>query len=256
MIFSTDLDRTLLFSRRRLCPGDEVEPAEFKEGKPIGYMTAGALGCLRLLQQKTVFVVNTMRGIDQAERVSFIADGSCRYVLCQNGLRLYIDGARDRRWERAVSRLAGSCRIGLAEAVELVWRELPGVETLSKRYEYLAVFFVGEAFLDKAYRKQRKRFAKMGWDLYRQGKKLYVAPLTVNKGVALSYIQELEQTAQVWGFGDSYFDLPMLSACERRFSLVGSDLWRINIRMPVTFSRLPGANGSEEILRRVCGSLG
>ena len=83
MIFSADLDRTLLFSQRRLEGDAKVLPVEYRFEEPFGFMTPGALSALRALQKRAVFLINTLRGLEQAHRVTFVSDEAAVTYLCK-----------------------------------------------------------------------------------------------------------------------------------------------------------------------------
>ena len=76
MIFAADLDRTLLFSQRRLEGDAAVIPVEYRFGEPFGFMTPGGFSALRTLQKQAVCFVNTLRGLEQANRVVFVSKNS------------------------------------------------------------------------------------------------------------------------------------------------------------------------------------
>lgn len=255
MIFAADLDRTLIFSQRRLDPnGPAVIPAEYRQGKPFGFLTPGALEALRVLQRKTVFFLNTMRGLEQARRVEFIASGSCPYLALQNGLYLYRNGEEDREWSARVRRLVNELPLGLSDGAARVRNALPGIECLSKQYEYLAVFFVdGPAFDDTACAQLAGELARLGWALCRQRRKLYLWPKAIDKGAVLERVRDWEDGMEAVGFGDSGFDLPMLRACQTAWSLRDCELWGRDWGFPIQFSGAPAQAGTEEVLRRIAG---
>lgn len=257
MIFSADLDRTLLFSRRRLMGNGPVVPAEHRQGEPFGFMTPGALAALRRIQRRSVCLINTLRGLDQARRVSFVADGSCRYLALQNGLYLYRDGREDKDWSHQVHRTVAALPLDLSGGVNLVLRALPGIECLSKQYEYLAVFFVDEAFFDDgACGQLAGELAGSGWELYRQRKKLYLSPLSIHKGTVLDRVRAWEGGPATIGFGDSWFDLPMLRGCDTAWSLRGCELDGCGWDFPIRFSTVSGEAGTEEVLNAILLDLG
>ncbi|MDR1604912.1 MAG: hypothetical protein LBS10_09040 [Gracilibacteraceae bacterium] len=268
MILAADLDDTLIFSARRLAaaaaPLGGAVAVEYREGVPVAYMTEPALASLRELQGRAVFVLSTLRGEDQARRVSFIRDGSCPYLCCQNGLAIYRRGAPDAVWARRVARTVAALPLRLEEAVSAALT-LPGVLSLSRRYEYLAVFFIEPAeFPAEQYLSLRRRLARQGWRLHRQKRKLYLLPLPIDKGQALLHIRALEGM-EAAGFGDSYFDWPLLAACRRRFAPAGSSLAAAEAETGefppgeekptgIEFSQRPFMAGTEEILGRLCAT--
>lgn len=257
MIFSADLDRTLLFSQRRLEGDAKVLPVEYRFEEPFGFMTPGALSALRALQKRAVFLINTLQGLEQAHRVTFVSDGSCRYLSLQNGLYLYRDGKEDRVWMEHVKHTVYSLPLGLTDGVKLVLKHLPGIQCLSKQYEYLAVFFVEEnTFDDSAYTSLAKEFYPSGWGLYRQRKKLYLYPKALHKGAVLERVRELEGGGLTVGFGDSWFDVPMLRTCDTAWSLKGCELEGTDWGFPIRYSSLPAQAGTEEVLTHILTGIG
>lgn len=256
MIFTADLDRTLIFSRGRLTESPAVVPAEYRLGEPYGFMRPGALAALRQLQKKVLFVPNTMRGVEQARRVVFVGDGSCPYLAAQNGLYLLHNGEPDREWSRRVAAVVHGLPLSLSDGVGQVLSGLPGIQCLSKQYEYLAVFFVeADAFDDEACRQLAEELARLGWSLVRQRKKLYLFPAVIDKGAVLAYVMEREGDDHTVGFGDSGFDLPMLRACGTAWSLAGCELEGGQWGFPIRFSRAPAQAGTEEVLTDLLHAL-
>lgn len=256
MIFAADLDRTLIFSSRTLAPGGAPLAVEYREDEAAGFMTPGALDTLRRIQHKSVFFVNTMRGMEQAQRVSFVRDGSCPYLSLQNGLYLYQNGEEDRVWADHVRRTVQALPLDLTEGIQAVLETLPGIDCLSKRYAYLAVFFVEvDAFDDDACAKLADDLSAVGWSLQRQRKKLYLLPRDIHKGTVLARVMDLAGERESVGFGDSTFDLPMLQACTAAYTLQGCELdgqdWGFSLRI----SRALAQDGSEEVLREIAKGL-
>lgn len=259
MIFAADLDRTLIFSKKRLNPeGPAVIPVELREGSPAGFMTPAALRYLRELVRRSVCFINTMRGLEQSRRVAFVADGSCKYLALQNGLSLFRNGKEDVGWSNHVRGHVEGLPLPLAEGAARVLRALPGIERLSKRYEYLAVFFVDEeAFDDPACVELACEFAALGWALCRQRRKLYLYPKGIDKGTVLTRVRDWEDGVEVTGFGDSGFDLPMLGLCHEAWSLKDSELWADAADMSyIRFSSAPAQAGTEEVLSSILSNLG
>lgn len=257
MIFSADLDRTLIFSQKRLAKGTAVIPVEYRHDEPFGFMTPAALDILQKLQQQTVCFINTLRGLEQTNRVSFVADGKCHYLALQNGLYLYRNGEEDRDWSNHVCRTVTDLPLALSQCVTQVLAELPGIQCLSKQYEYLAVFFVEEADFNQGLCDAlAEQLSRSGWALSRQRKKLYLFPQAIHKGKVLDRVRLLEDGDCAVGFGDSAFDLPMLQACKSAWSLKDCELYETDWGFPIRYSSSPAQAGTEEILLKIYTSLG
>ena len=84
--------------------------------------------------------------------------------------------------------------------------------------------------------------------LYRQRKKLYLYPKALHKGAVLERVRELEGGGLTVGFGDSWFDVPMLRTCDTAWSLKGCELEGTDWGFPIRYSSLPAQAGTEEVL--------
>lgn len=252
-IFAADLDRTLLFSQARLDPaGPPTVPVEYRQGDPFGFMTPAAQGALETIATRTSFFVNTLRGLEQAMRVRFVAQAD--YLALQNGLYLYRRGKEDVDWSAHVRATVAALPLDLPGGIARVLASLPGIERLSKQYQYLAVFFVEEtAFDDDACAQLAGELAQSGWTLCRQRKKLYLWPTAIDKGAVLDRVRQWENGAETIAFGDSAFDLPMLRASDTAWSLAGCELDGRDWGFPLRFSQAPAQEGTEEILYHILG---
>ncbi|MCI8422690.1 MAG: hypothetical protein HFF50_04015 [Lawsonibacter sp.] len=258
MIVASDLDRTLIFSPRRLDPAGPITvPVEWRETQPVGFMTQRALRCFQSIAARAPFFLNTLRGLEQANRVGFVQHGWCKYLALQNGLYLYREGREDTVWSAYVRRTVSALPLDLSGGIAQVLAALPGIQCMSKQYEYLAVFFVEEVAFDSATCCQLvSELNAQGWDLCRQGKKLYLFPLAIHKGAVLDRVRALEGEETVWGLGDSEFDVPMLRACQRAFAPQDSALWNRDWGFPIQFSQKPAQAGTQELLEMILSDLG
>ena len=142
--------------------------------------------------------------------------------------------------------------IDLDGAVGQVLDGLAGIECLSKRYEYLAVFFVDEGrFDDTACGQLAQALAKSGWELFRNGKSCTFHRLQSTKVPSLSVCGRLKMGRRQSASGDSWFDLPMLKVCRYAFAPGESALASLPCAFPIFFSERPAQAGSEEILERI-----
>ena len=64
-------------------------------------------------------------------------------------------------------------------------------------------------------------------------------------------MRTLEDGQEAIGFGDSWFDLPMLKVCRYAFAPGESALASLPCAFPIFFSERPAQAGSEEILERI-----
>src|SRR5690348_3965768 len=99
MIYASDLDQTLVYSRRALrIPEDTpgLVPAEWINGKLSAFMSAYALERLQSLPQDIVFMPVTTRTVEQYRRIH-IFQNECipKYAVTSNGGNIIVDGQVD-----------------------------------------------------------------------------------------------------------------------------------------------------------------
>ena len=81
MIFATDLDGTLIHSERHLTENETVKVVEYKNRKPLSFMSAKAAKTFRELKQipNLKIIPVTARTEEQFRRIEIIQD--CHYAI-------------------------------------------------------------------------------------------------------------------------------------------------------------------------------
>ena len=96
--FISDLDKTLIYTKypNEIC-------VEYKDGKPISYMTEKGLSLMKKILTKSIFIPCTMRNLEQTMRINFIKEYNPKFIICQNGANIYINGKLDLEWAEYIS---------------------------------------------------------------------------------------------------------------------------------------------------------
>ena len=121
MLFASDLDNTLLFSRRHSRPGDVC--VEMLDGKEQGYFSPLTIARLREVNACMDFVPVTSRSVAQYRRIQFPAGCVPRWAVTTNGGLLLENGEIDEAW-RAESLAAVAPWRGELERTEALGRQL------------------------------------------------------------------------------------------------------------------------------------
>ena len=85
---------------------------------------------------------------------------------------------------------------------------------------------------------------------------MYLYPKALHKGAVLERVRELEGGGLTVGFGDSWFDVPMLRTCDTAWSLKGCELEGTDWGFPIRYSSLPAQAGTEEVLTHILTGIG
>ncbi len=220
MIFASDLDQTLIYSKRFILKGDEmnIQTVESKELKPMSYMTNIAVERLKKLARKTMFVPVTTRTIEQYKRIFlFSKEIKPKYAIVSNGGNLLINGELDKTYKNKLNKKLKDECLEIEEVYER-FQEIYSDEWVINQKIADGVFSYcivdKEKIPNDELKDFRKWLKKNNWKTSLQGRKLYFVPQCVCKGEAISHIKEIENESVITAAGDSLLDLPMLEMAD------------------------------------------
>lgn len=248
MIFVSDLDNTLIYSDPQggVC-------VEWKDSREMSYMTAKACELVQsLLKQKDFqFIPCTARSRELAMRIGFIQEYSPKFMICDQGGSVYVNGIRDENWDSLVAGLVPSRKLEhLAEKTEKMLRE-NGISYrgISKSLNlYFVISFHQKEDAETVYPLFKPYFEAEGFRPVLQGRKLYVMPPKLDKSTALEYLGTAYGVREFVTAGDSIFD--------KKFTALGSQILlpgHATFRHPDAFlMEKKGIHGGEELLELLC----
>lgn len=222
-------------------------------------MTNQAIEQLTQLFTQILFVPVTTRTIEQYRRITIFQKLVPKYAVTSNGGNILIDGLPDQDWNRHIR--------------QLLQHECMPIKDIIARFNQLkqeSWFMSGRIADELFYYAVVNRelmpveditfygqwAKKQGWHLSIQGRKIYLVPAIVNKGNALKYIQDREQSAKLVAAGDSLLDLDMLLLADYPLVPPHGEIYRsicegLLSRSKLNFTKETGIRSSEEILERV-----
>lgn len=219
MLFVTDLDRTVIHSKKFLGIEKPVKCIERKGNYEISYMTEDALALLDKLKSKEglTIIPATTRALHQFKRVEPFQD--LPYAIVANGGTILIHGEKLPEWENKIRQIRKDR-----------WQEYLFVEKLLKKYEEYytqEVTLVDDIFYftkleDNKDRQQElldkleKDFKYTRWAFTLQGLKLYIMPKEVSKENALTFLKNYLNENYVVTAGDGKLDKNFLDLGDRR----------------------------------------
>ena len=219
VLAATDLDRTLIYSRRaRELGADDARAVcvEVHDGKQVSFMTAAAADTLVDLAARTTLVPVTTRILDQYRRVQ-LPGPPPRYAVVANGGVLLVDGAPDRGWARYVQH-------SLATSVPLdeVWTHVGNLchpeftVKLRNASNLFCYAVVRPARLPEGFVADLSAWAaERGWRTSLQGRKLYWVPERLTKSAAVAEVAARVAAGHVLAAGDSLLDVDLLLGADR-----------------------------------------
>ncbi|MGN6796413.1 MAG: hypothetical protein ACTHJW_28845 [Streptosporangiaceae bacterium] len=257
VLITTDLDRTLLFSRRATAqlggalPADPVESVAGDVGNQ-GHGTAGAgspgtgaelchavRDCLMALPQHARLCVATSRSVSRLARLRL--PFSIPYAIAANGGVILIDGVPESRWETRIKRLLAAAAPADVVRGVLGGSDGPGsprgageagppwLVRMGDADDMCCMAIVDLALFDREeYAAIAHRCRELGWKVSLVGRKLYAFPVGFGKEHAAAYIAEM--IAKVGAAplrlaaGDTEHDRCMLADADLAWIPAGSEL--------------------------------
>lgn len=204
MLFLSDLDRTLIFSYKRLAENNIC--VEEKDGKKLSFMTPLSAKLLCEISEKVTFIPVTTRSMEQLERIKF-PSGVPRLAVCDNGGNLLVDGVPDPLWRKKAEEDILPAMAEM-ERIKGFWESLEEVYFEVRLVDGTFIFTKSHTPLETLRLTAKKLCPEMA-DLFDNGDKIYAIPKGINKGAALNLLRE-RFGEEIIAAGDSLFDREML----------------------------------------------
>jgi len=261
MMFASDLDRTLIYSKRAflLNQGEsaDVQLIETLEGKEISFMTHHAIKQLKQLMDSITFVPVTTRTTEQYNRITvFPEEIKQEYAVTSNGANVLKKGQIDEDWSRFIANALTNECLPIPDVLK-TFNEIGNEKWVlrTRTAESFFIYHIIEA--DHIPMNEILQFeswlTEQNWCLSLQGRKLYFVPKAINKAAAVKYIQDMTGKKTLIAAGDSKLDLPLLEAADYAFCPQHGELHKTLDPGKITITKAKGIKASEEILESVMG---
>jgi hypothetical protein len=253
VLVASDLDRTLIYSRRARTLGVDDAPSvcvERHDGKATSFVTAVAAELLQQLAERASFVPVTTRVHSQYARVR-LPGPTPGFAVVANGGGLLVDGTPDRPWARRVART-----LGAGFPLDEVWAQVGQVcrpeFTVKLRnaadlfcYAVVHPHRLPAGFVDDV----GGWAAERGWRTSLQGRKLYWVPAQLTKSAAVAEVRRRCEASTVLAAGDSLLDVDLLLAADEGIHPAHGELFEHGWSAPTVHrTTASGMAAGEEIV--------
>ncbi|MDO3408526.1 HAD family hydrolase [Saccharibacillus sp. CPCC 101409] len=258
MIFASDLDRTLIYSKRAMGGSHDeasVIPVELYQGQHISFISPETARLLSELAKTALFVPVTTRTIEQYERIFYIRETlNPQYAVTSNGGNVLVDGKPDPDWQRHVAEA-----LARSEDAEKVIEAFDRISSPHwvKSYRHSDNLFYS-VILDRekmpldVVEQFRQELAAMKWNLSVQGRKMYLVPDGVSKGAALLHVKERTGASRIAASGDSLLDESLLKAADFAIVPRHGEIYAAYMESGVyTFTERDGMGAAEDLIVKV-----
>lgn len=213
IVFASDLDNTLLYSRRHRREGDIC--VEHLAGEEQGFMTPIAIERLRAVTKKTRFIPVTTRSIEQYRRIEWPAGTEPEYAVTTNGAVLLKRGEIDTAWCEAHAALIAPARDEVKRCHALYADDPAFIRCRIVDDAYLFVYCADGVDATAAAARCQ---AQTSLRVEPSGRKIYFFPPKLTKGAALCALRERFTPHLIYAAGDTAIDLPLLMAADHAFA--------------------------------------
>ncbi|MDQ0272016.1 HAD family hydrolase [Cytobacillus purgationiresistens] len=254
MLFASDLDRTLIYSKRALAEFQEegrldILPVEFQNGEEMAYITKSSLETLHNIAKEVLFVPVTTRTPEQYNRIDLQLP--ITYAITSNGANICYKGKILNEWHQLVlRRLSDECL-----DIEALMKDIHqfSIDGIRKVADGLFFYYILADPLPANTVHELSQFAfSEGWRISLQGRKIYFMPNPISKGKAVNFIKERENISISYGAGDSLLDDDFLQECDHSFVPIHGELASlIQSGRIYEFTAEKGMQATEELLQSI-----
>ncbi|WP_155593475.1 hypothetical protein [Lysinibacillus cavernae] len=230
ILFTSDLDRTLIYSKRMMeifPPFTEAMVVEHRAGEAMSMMTQETATLLQKVQQQTLFVPVTTRALHQYKRIHFINDLCPAFAITSNGGTILDKGQPYEKWTKALSRRIEDSSIPREDMLKH-FQSIKSDKWLQRSLYIDDLFYVHHVDLEVLQHDELQamiqEFDAHGWYVLLQGKKLYFMPKVLTKEAAIEYMKEFCTYDVHIAAGDSIMDYGMLAMADLAFTPNHGDL--------------------------------
>ena len=218
MILASDLDRTLIYSKRFLEGiGVACLNIEIYKDEPITYITEEAQKLLKRVSQEMHLIPVTTRNLEQYKRITlFDKLFKPELYIVNNGGTIFYRDKEDLEWSRKIKYQLEQLKIDYDEALKGFLEIYKGPVERYKKSDDLIWLILGDKdhIHLESITMYKHIIAPLGWNLDVNGRKIYLYPNCIRKWEALSYIQQKYYNESMVCAGDSLFDLEMMQKAD------------------------------------------
>ncbi|KPN95724.1 HAD family hydrolase [Lysinibacillus sp. ZYM-1] len=259
ILFTSDLDRTLIYSKRMMemfPPISETVEVEQKANETMSMMTKKTAILLQQVHQQTLFVPVTTRALHLYKRIHFMNDLDPAFAITSNGGTILEKGQPYDKWTKTLCRRIEDSSIPREDMLHL-FQTFKSDAWLQRSFYVDDLFYVHHVDVNVLQQADLhaivQEFDTHGWYVLLQGKKLYFMPKVLTKEAAIEYMMELCTYDVHIAAGDSIMDYGMLKMADLAFTPNHGDLKnkQPKVLSNTTYSPYDGEAFTQHLLQTV-----
>lgn len=258
MVYFTDLDRTLIYSKKFIDEKLDYISIEKNNNEDISFITKRSIHLIRTIQKNNLIIPTTTRNIEQYNRIDFYKNNIefPMAIVCNGGCILY-KGQRMKLWDEFIGEELRNCEeLRKIKEIVLSYGKLRGVEKVRDVYNMFFYMVVNKkVFREKDLQEIRDCLESYKWNIYLSGRKIYFIPEIIRKEVAINFLLQYLKEENYSALGDSIMDLNMLEFSRKAFIPRNSYLMDYKFKNEKYISEKAGLASVEEILEEILREL-
>lgn len=227
VIYASDMDRTLIFSKRFINEHKTTEQyhcVETYNDREISYISDKVQSEIRSLPKDVMFIPVTSRSLEEYNRINLGVNPE--YAIVANGGIILHNGEIDSDWENYIR-----SKVNLNEAMSIIIDIEDELESIDYKVKVLDNCFlfckVADEFITLYDQEALYLMSKYpNWEFTRQRNKIYIVPKVFSKQVTLRYLWHRLGKPKIVASGDGEMDLCMLTLADRAIIPDYSDLFK------------------------------
>ena len=254
MILFSDLDATVIYSKKRIRDYDNACCVEKLENREISYMKDVSLSYLKNLSMKDMFIPTTTRSIELYKRIQGFHPMKIKHAITSNGGNVLENDKIDRSYELIIKdKLSHECMdkndiISIFSNIKSkTWTD--ELKLADDLFYYSIVNKDNIPYDELEY--FTKEIDNYKWDCILNGRKMYMLPKCINKWDAVRYVKNKLECSEIICAGDSVMDLEMLENAD--YAIVpchGSVVEYIKKGENLHITKASGIDAGVEILKK------
>lgn len=192
MIFATDLDRTMIYSKKFININEEsVQAVEVKEDRVISYMTNKSIDLLKKINEKIPVIPVTTRSLDEYKRINIFEEINPRFFIVNNGGKIFVNGVEDKKWKKYINKKLKYNKLSTMYNYFIETMKKCNIEILrEKNIDNMYYMFIIEDMPTDKITDINEKIQDFSYSLYKTGRKVYLVPDFINKWDALNYLRD------------------------------------------------------------------
>lgn len=255
MVVFSDLDRSIIYSKRFLGEDKSELEIEIYKNENISYISKKTVELIKQIKAKIEFIPTSTRSIEQFKRIEFSKyDIDFKYAITSNGGNILVNGQIDSEYKDYINqKLKNSIHIDEIMKLLKEYKNINGIKKIRKADNIFVYIVVDNKIFDLKYIELFiNKIKDLNWETYINGTKIYFLPKELKKSTAIKYICDKFNYKNTFAIGDSIMDKDMLDFCKNSYLLKHGDLVNsLGKENKYLISKECGFRGSEEVLKHI-----